>query len=191
MSLFTRRLGWNKKKKKIKKPAEQIERKAPTLDAKAGETPEGKIQRGEIKEKVQREVRAIMARTVPEQIQSSLAQAPSMDELIQSSLAQAPSMDELIQRQTINRLYADVLYDFLASGAPPSVDPADRVLAWAREAMETPGNDKSDVTEDMVRERAALTESILAVLETASRDETLRKAAEQRFKATGQLTAED
>jgi len=177
MSLFTRRLGWNKKKKKIKKPAEQIERKAPTLDAKAGETPEGRIQRGEIKEKVQREVRAIMARTVPEQIQSSLAQAPSMD--------------ELIQRQTINRLYADVLYDFLASGAPPSVDPADRVLAWARDAMETPGNDKSDVTEGMVRERAALTESILAVLETASRDETLRKAAEQRFKATGQLTAED
>ena len=177
MSLFTRRLGWDKKKKKNKKPAEQIERKAPTLDAKAGETPEGKIQRGEIKEKGQREVLAIMARTVPEQIQSSQAQMPSMD--------------ELIQRQTINRLYADVLYDVLSSGTPPSVDPADEVLGWAREAMETCGQDKRNMTEDMVRERAALTESILAVLETASRDETLRKAAEQRFKATGQLTAED
>ena len=177
MSLFRRRLGWDKKKKKNKKPAEQIERKAPTLDAKAGETPEGKIQRGEIKEKVQREVCAIMARTVPEQIQSSQARTPSMD--------------ELIQRQTINRLYADVLYDFLSSGAPPSVDPADEVLGWAREAMETWGKDKKNMTEDMVRERAALAESILAVLETASRDGTLRKAAEQRFKATGKLTAED
>jgi len=172
MSLFRRRLGWDKKKKSKKQPAQQIERNAPTLDAKTGET-----QGGEIKEKVQREVRAMMARTVPEQIQSSQAQAPSMD--------------ELIQRQTLNRLYADVLYDFMASGAPPSVDPADRVLAWAREAMETWGKDKTDVTEDMARHRSALTESILAALETASRDETLRKAAEGRLKATGQLTAED
>jgi hypothetical protein len=100
-------------------------------------------------------------------------------------------VDELIQRQTINRLYADVLYDFLSSGAPPSVDPADEVLGWAREAMETWGKDKRNMTEDMVREAAALAESILAVLETASRDETLRKAAQQRFKGTGQLTAED
>ena len=47
------------------------------------------------------------------------------------------------------------------------------------------------MTEDTERETAALAESILAVLETASRDETLRKAAQQRFKGTGQLTAED
>jgi hypothetical protein len=163
MSVFRRRLGWDKKKKKTKKPAEQIERKAPTLDAKAGETPGGKIQRGEIKDKVQGEVCAVMARTIL----------------------------ELIQRQTINRLYADVLYDFLSSGAPPSVDPADEVLGWAREAMENWGKDKRNMTEDMVRETAALAESILAMLASASRDETLRKAAQQRFKGTGQLTAED
>ncbi len=175
MSLFRRRLGWDEKKKK--KPAERIERKAPTLDAKAGETPGGRIQGGEIKEKVQREVCAVMARTILE--------------LIQSHQAQMPSMDELIQRQTINRLYANVLYDFLASGAPPSVDPADEVLGWAREAMETWGKDKRNMTEDMVRETAALAESILAMLASASRDETLRKAAEQRFRGTGQLTAED
>ena len=132
MSLFTRRLGWDKKKKKKtnKKPAEQIERKAPTLDAKAGETPEGKIQRGEIKDKVQGEVCAVMARTILE--------------LIQSSQARTPAVDELIQRQTINRLYADVLYDLLSSGAPPSVDPADEVLAWAREAMESWGKDQKN-----------------------------------------------
>ena len=112
-------------------------------------------------------------------------------ELIQSSQARRPAVDELIQRQTINRLYADVLYDFLSSGAPPSVDPADEVLGWAREAMANWGKDKRNMTEDMVRETAALAESILAMLETASRDETLRKAAEQRFKGTGQLMAED
>ena len=177
MSVFRRRLGWDKKKKKTKKPAEQTERKAPTLDAKAGETPGGKIQGGEIKEKVQGEVCAVMARTILE--------------LIQSGQARRPAVDELIQRQTINRLYADVLYDLLSSGAPPSVDPADEVLAWAREAMENWGKDQRNMTEDMVRETAALAESILAVLETASRDETLRKAAQQRFKGTGQLTAED
>ena len=177
MSLFRRRLGWDKKKKKFKKPAELTERKAPTLDAKAGETPGGKIQGGEIKEKVQGEVCAVMARTILE--------------LIQSSQARTPAVDELIQRQTINRLYADVLYDLLSSGEPPSVDPADEVLAWAREAMENWGKDQRNMTEDMERETAALAESILAVLETASRDETLRKAAQQRFKGTGQLTAED
>jgi hypothetical protein len=47
------------------------------------------------------------------------------------------------------------------------------------------------MTEDMVRETAALAESIMAVLETASRDETLRKAAQQRFTATGRLSAQD
>jgi hypothetical protein len=179
MSLFRRRLGWDKKKKKTKQPAERIERKAPTLDAKAGATPGGKIQRGEIKQKVQGEVCAVMARTILE--------------LIQSSQARTPSVDELIQRQTINRLYADVLYDFLSSGAPPSVDPADEVLGWAREAMANWGKDQRNMTEDkdMVRETAAMAESILAMLETASRDETLRKAAQQRFKATGRLTAED
>lgn len=164
MSVFRRRLGWDKKKKKTKKPAEQIERKAPTLDAKAGETPGGIIQGGEIKEKIQGEVCAVMARTILE--------------LIQSSQARRPAVDELIQRQTINRLYADVLYDFLSSGAPPSVDPADEVLGWAREAMENWGKDQRNVNQDMVREMAALTESILAVLATASRDATLRKTAE-------------
>jgi hypothetical protein len=112
-------------------------------------------------------------------------------ELIQSSQARTPSVDELIQRQTINRLYADVLYDLLSSGAPPSVDPADEVLGWAREAMESWGKDQRNMTEDMVRETAALAESILAVLKSASRDETLRKAAQQRFKATGRLSAQD
>jgi hypothetical protein len=112
-------------------------------------------------------------------------------ELIQSGQARRPAVDELIQRQTINRLYADVLYDFLSSGAPPSVDPAEEVLGWAREAMENWGKDKRNMTEDMVRETAALAESILAMLASASRDETLRKAAQQRFKGTGQLTAED
>jgi hypothetical protein len=114
-------------------------------------------------------------------------------ELIQSGQARRPAVDELIQRQTINRLYADVLYDFLSSGAPPSVDPADEVLGWAREAMANWGKDQRNMTEDkdMVRETAAMAESILAMLETASRDETLRKAAQQRFKATGRLTAED
>ena len=177
MSLFRRRLGWDKKKKKTKQPAERIERKAPTLDAKAGATRGGNIQGGEIKQKVQGEVCAVMARTILE--------------LIQSSQARTPAVDELIQRQTINRLYADVLYDLLSSGAPPSVDPADEVLAWAREAMENWGKDQRNMTEDMVRETAAMAESILAVLESASRDETLRKAAQQRFKGTGQLTAED
>ncbi len=51
--------------------------------------------------------------------------------------------------------------------------------------MENWGKDqKSKVNEDMAREMAALTESILTVLESASRDATLRKAA-------GQLTADD
>ncbi len=177
MSLLRRRLGWDKKKKKNKQPAEQIERKAPTLDAKAGKTRGGIIQGGEIKEKIQGEVCAVMARTVLE--------------LIQSSQARRPAVDELIQRQTINRLYADVLYDLLSRGAPPSVDPADEVLGWAREAMANWGKDKRNMTEDMVRETAALAESILAMLASASRDETLRKAAQQRFKCTGQLTAED
>ncbi len=172
MSLLRKRLGWGKKKKSKKPPAERTERKTPTLGVEAGET-----QVDEIEEKVQREVCAVMARTILE--------------LIQSSQARAPSMDELIQRQTINRLYADALYDFMASGAPPSVDPAHQVMGWARKAMENWGKDKKDVTEDMARHRAALSESILAALDAASRDPTLRKAAEQRFKATGQLTAED
>lgn len=172
MSLFRRRLGRDKKKKNKKKPAKQTERKAPTLGAMAGET-----QWGEIKAKVQGEVCAVMARTILE--------------LIQSSQARTPAVDELIQRQTINRLYADVLYEFLSRGAPPSVDPADQVIGWAREAMENWGKDKRYVNEDMARETAALADSILAVLESASRDETLRKAAEQRFKGTGKLTAED
>jgi hypothetical protein len=57
--------------------------------------------------------------------------------------------------------------------------------------MENWGKDKKDVTEDMARHRAALSESILAALDAASRDPTLRKAAEQRFKGAGQLTADD
>ena len=47
------------------------------------------------------------------------------------------------------------------------------MLGWAREAMENWGKDqKSKVNEDMAREMAALTESILTVLESASRDAT-------------------
>ncbi len=44
--------------------------------------------------------------------------------------------------------------------------------------MENWGKDQRNVNQDMVREMAALTESILAVLANASRDATLRKAAE-------------
>jgi hypothetical protein len=125
----------------------------------------GAAQGGEIKVKVQREVCAILARSA--------------------------SMDELILHQTVNRLYADVLYDVMAGGAPGSADPAPQVLDWAREAMETWGEDKTGLGEEVLREMAALRESILAALDAASRDPTLRKAAEERLKASGRLSVED
>jgi len=160
MSFLGEWLGWGKKKKTKKTPAEKADRRAPTLGGGAGAA-----QGGEIKVKVQHEVCAILARSA--------------------------AMDELIQHQTINRLYADVLYDFMAGGAPRSADPAPQVLDWAREAMETWGEEKTGLGEDVVREMAALRESILAALDAASRDPTLRKAAEERLKASGHLTAED
>ena len=160
MSFLRERLGWGKKKKTKKAPAEKAARRAPTLGAGTGEA-----QGDKIKEKVQREVCAVLARSA--------------------------AMDELIQHQTLNRLYADVLFDYMAGGAPRSVDPAHQVLGWAREAMEDWGKDKTGLGEDMKREMAALAESILAALDAASRDPTLRKAAEQRLEATRGLSAED
>jgi len=173
MSLFRRRKGRSDRKDEAPRPAKPREAKEPTLAAaKAGDA-----ETSGIKTKVQAEVCAIMARSILE--------------LIQSSQARAPSMDELVRRQAINRLYADVLYDQLAGGAAADVDPAEQVLAWAREAMEDWGRTQRGVGAEMARERETLARSILAALESAARDQTLRKAAEQRLKGTGPPTAED
>jgi len=194
MSLFKRRTGQDNKKKdnkkksdKAAKPTEPTEPKEPMLVAVASATEdsainesainESAINESAIKDKVQGEVRAISARTILE--------------VIQSSQAGAPSMDELVRQQAINRLYADVLYDLLSNGAAPDVDPSARVLAWAREATDGWGRGQKNVDADLTREREALARSILAALDSATRDGTLRKAAERRYRASGQLTADD
>jgi hypothetical protein len=164
MSLFKRRSGRDQKKKPKREPAKPAERSMPTLGATPGET-----RWGAIKDKVQHEVCAVLARTILE--------------LIRSSHARTASTDDLVRRQAINRLYADVLYDFLSSGEAPTFDPADKVLGWAREAMATWGAGEARLDERMAGDKAALSQSILAALETASRDETLRKAALERIKA--------
>ncbi len=167
-------LGKKKKNKDVKTAAGQAERQTPSLGAKTAGIAGAPTD--EVKAKVQREVCGVLGRTILE--------------LIQSSQARTPAMDELIQHQTINRLYEDVLFDFMAGGAPRSVDPAHQVLDWAREAMENWGKEKQDLSEDMVREMAVLSKSILAAIDAASRDPTLRKAAEERLKASGGLSAE-
>lgn len=174
MSLFKRRFGRDRKSNKDKRsePAVEPARKAPTLDVAAGD-----MRHGEIKAKVQGEVSAILARTVLE--------------LIQSSHARIPSMDEPVRRQSINRLYADILYDFLASGEKPGFDPAELVLGWAREAMAGWGADQKRLDEGIASDKAALSESILAALEAAAHDQTLRKAAEQRVRAASRAPAAD
>ena len=178
MSLFRRRKGRDKTKKtQAARPGEAsveapVEAKEPTLTAVAGGAEES-----EIKKKVQAEVCAIMARSILE--------------LIQSSQARAPSMDELVRRQAINRLYADVLYDLLASGAAADVDPAERVLAWAREALQDLGRAQKGVDAEMARERESLAQSTLEALQSAARDETLRTAAERRLEGAGKPTSED
>ncbi len=169
MSLFTKRFGRDGKSKK-REPARPAERATPTLGAVAGEA-----RWGAIKAKVQGEVCAILARTILE--------------LIQSSQARTASMDELVRRQSINRLYADVLYDFLSGGAPPSFDPTEKVVEWAREAMETWGREEKRLEEGMAQDKADLADSILAALRSAARDETLRKAAELRLKAAGKAAS--
>lgn len=176
MSLFKRRKGRSDKTGEDARPAGPRGPEAPrepTLVA-AGA---GGAKTGAVKKKVQAEVCAIMARTILE--------------VIQSSQARAPSMDELVRRQAINRLYADVLYDLMASGAAAEVDPAQEVLAWAREAMEDWSRTQRGVDAEMARERESLAQSILAALEAAAGDATLRKAAERRLKGTGPLAPED
>jgi len=163
MSLFGRRLGRDRKKKTIE-PAARGERRPPTLGAVAPDPG-----RDAIKAKVQSEVCAVLARTILE--------------LIQSSQARAPSMDELLRRQAINRLYADVLYDFLAGGEAPGYDPAEPVLRWAREAMDEWGAGRERLDPGLAGDKAALSDAILSALEAASRDQTLRKAALQRLEA--------
>lgn len=170
MSLFRKRFGRGKKKKE--EPAERAERTAPTLGAPADEA-----RWGAIKAKVQGEICAILARTILE--------------LIQSSQARAPSMDDVVRRQAINRLYADVLYDFLSGGEAPTFDPSAQVSGWAREAMAKWGGDQTRLDEGMASDRAALSQSILAALEAASRDATLRKAALERLRAAGTAAGAD
>jgi hypothetical protein len=167
MSLFWRRKARNRTEKTRIEPGRPAERTPPTLGAAAGEP-----RWDAVRDKVQAEVCAVFARTVLE--------------LIQSSQARTPAMDELVRRQAINRLYADVLYDFLAAGEDPAFDPADRVLAWAREAMDRWGADQAHLDAAMANSKAALSQSILAALEAASRDQTLRKAALERVKAAAE-----
>jgi hypothetical protein len=164
MSLFRRRKGRDRPEKTRIEPPRPAERTAPTLGAAAG-GPRWDAMR----DKVQAEVCAVLARTVLE--------------LIQSSQAHIPAMEELVCRQAINRLYADVLYDFLAAGEDPAFDPAERVLGWAREAMDRWGVDQARQDAGMASSKAALSQSILAALEAAARDQTLRKAALERLKA--------
>ena len=106
-------------------PVQPVEPRTPRLGASMDE-PEW----GEIKDKVQAEVCAILARTILE--------------LIQSSQARTDSMDELVRQQAVNRLYADVLYDVRSMTGSQSVDPADKVLAWSREAIENWGRSLDD-----------------------------------------------
>ncbi|MDX1576758.1 MAG: hypothetical protein R3285_11235, partial [Kiloniellales bacterium] len=114
MSLFRRRLGWGRKKKKkdVEAPAEEAERRMPSLGARAAGF--AGADDDEIKAKVQREVCGVLGRTILE--------------LIQSSPAPTPARDDFNHHHTITRPYADVLFDFLARGAPRSVDPAHQVL---------------------------------------------------------------
>ena len=186
MSLFRRRKGRDQKDNRAARPVESpvepsieppveppVGPKEPTLAAAKADGAES----SGIKTKVQAEVCAIMARTILE--------------LIQSSQARAPSMDELVRRQAINRLYAEVLYDLMAGGAAAEVDPAQDVLAWAREAMDDWGRTQRGVDAGMARAREDLAQSILAALEAAGRFETLRKAARHRLEGTGPLSPED
>ena len=119
-----------------------------------------------LKAKVQAEVCAIMSRTILQQIQGGEA-----------------AREDLVKQQSVNRLYADVLYDLLSSGATPEIDPAERVLRWARGALEDWGRSKTALSPDLVREREALVQSILQALATAARDKTLRTAAIRRVAA--------
>lgn len=175
MSLFGRRLGRGRKKDKKQQkiePAARGERHPPTLDVGARESGRDSSRqpdRDAIKAKVQSEVCAVLARTILE--------------LIQSSQARAPAMDELLRRQAINRLYADVLYDFLAGGEAPGYDPGELVLGWAREAMDEWGAGRERLAPGLAGDKAALSDAILAALEAASRDRTLREAARQRLEA--------
>lgn len=129
-----------------------------------------------IKARVQAEVCAIMARTI-------LA-------LIRSSEAQGAANDELLTCQTVNRLYAEVLYDLLSDGAAPEIDPAERVQRWAREALEDWGRSQTALSPDLVREREVLVQSILDAMAAAARDDTLRTAAERRVAADQRLASE-
>lgn len=168
MSLFKRR---KRSGPKPASPPRQSEPQAPKLV-----TPVSAPEVNRIKAKVQAEVCAIMSRTILQQIQSGEARAPARD--------------ELLRRQAVNRLYADVLYDLLSGGAAPEIDPAERVQRWARGALEDWGRSQTALSPDMVREREALVQSILAALAAAARDETLRTAAMRRVEADQRLASE-
>lgn len=168
MSLFKRR---KRSRSKPTSPTRQSEPQAPKLVA-----PVGAPEVNRIKAKVQAEVCAIMSRTILEQIRSSETRARAMD--------------ELLTRQAVNRLYADVLYDLLLSGAAPEIDPSERVQRWARGALEDWGRSQTALSPDMVQQREALVQSILEALAAAARDETLRTAAARRVEADQRLTSE-
>jgi hypothetical protein len=119
-----------------------------------------------IRAKVQAEVCAIMSRTILQQIQSRDA-----------------AKEELLNQQAVNRLYADVLYELLSSGAEPETDPAERVQRWARGALEDWGRSQTALSPDLGREREALVQSILQALAAAAQDKTLRTAAIRRVAA--------
>jgi hypothetical protein len=107
-----------------------------------------------------------MSRTILQQIQSRDA-----------------AREELLKQQSVNRLYADVLYDLLSSGAAPEIDPADRVQRWTRGALEDWGRSQTALSPDLAREREALVQSILQALAAAAQDKTLRTAAIRRVAA--------
>jgi hypothetical protein len=158
MSLFKRR-----------KRAAPIPTDAPTLSEPQSPklvTPVDTPELTRIRAKVQAEVCAIMSRTILQQIQSRDA-----------------AREELLKQQSVNRLYADVLYDLLSSGAAPEIDPADRVQRWTRGALEDWGRSQTALSPDLAREREALVQSILQALAAAAQDKTLRTAAIRRVAA--------